>query len=198
MNFEIEYITIPNFDLISTDEISKAFIQNKIFNFHQAIHYIKHLPYGRNTDKNDLTTIFTDGCGTCSTKHAILKQLADENQFNDQELVLAIVKMDANNTPEIAETLAKHQLSYIPEAHNYLKYQDTIFDFTKPQFIITKNSENILTEMVISPHQITDYKVAYHKEYISKWLANNNHITYTSEEIWSIREQCIKDLAAKS
>lgn len=39
--------------------------------------------------------------------------------------------MNGTNTPQVANTLTKHNLKYIPEAHTYLKYQDQYFDFTK-------------------------------------------------------------------
>ncbi len=189
---------LPNFEIKSTDKISKAFIKNNIFNFHQAINFIENLPYGRNKNKNDLTTIFTDDCGTCGTKHAILKQLSDENNFTSLKLILGLVKMNAENTPEIEQTLSKYGLSYIPEAHNYLKLNNVIFDFTKPNFSITKNSENILGEIEILPHQISDFKVTYHKEYLTEWLKKNTEIKYTLHELWDIKELCIQDLSKKA
>ncbi len=45
--------------------------------------------------------------------------------------MLGIFKMNAENTPQITDILSKNQLNYIPEAHNYFKFQNEIFDFTK-------------------------------------------------------------------
>jgi len=187
---------LPNFEIKSTGKISKAFIENDIFNFQEAIDFIENLPYGRNENKEDLTTLFADGRGTCSTKHAVLKGLADENKFSGIQLILGLVKMNAVNTPEISETLALHGLTYIPEAHNYLKYNGRIFDFTKPDFTITERAEDLLEEIEILPDQITDYKVYFHKKYLGEWLKENNEIGFTLDEFWAIREQCIKDLAS--
>jgi phosphoglycolate phosphatase-like HAD superfamily hydrolase len=188
---------LSNFEIKSTEKISKAFTENNIYNFQQAIDFTVNLPYGRNANKEDLTTVFNDGCGTCSTKHALLKQLAIENNFANLKLILGIVKMKATNTSEIAETLTKYGLEYIPEAHNYLKFQDVIFDFTKSNFTITNCVENILEEIEILPNQITDFKIAYHKKYLDKWLQTNSEIKFTLNELWEIRELCIKDLETK-
>ncbi|HEY1040637.1 MAG TPA: hypothetical protein VGF30_14585, partial [Bacteroidia bacterium] len=120
-----------NFEITSTYDISSEFIKRDLYTFHKAADFIKKLPYGRNTNKNDLLTVFNDGCGTCSTKHAVLKQVADKNNFLNIKLVMGIFKMNGNNTPAVAEVLKKHNLSYIPEAHNYLKFNNEIFDYTK-------------------------------------------------------------------
>ena len=72
---------LPDFDIKSTGQISKEFVDRNILTFNQATLFIKELAYGRNADKNNLTSVFMDNCGTCSTKHALLKRLADENNF---------------------------------------------------------------------------------------------------------------------
>lgn len=184
----------PDFKINPYGKISKEFIARNILRFSDAAKFITHLPYGRNADKNNLTTIFTDGCGTCGTKHALLKALADENNFSGIQLILGVVKMNAKNTPEVGSTLEKNNLDYIPEAHNYLKYNGEILDHTKVNFQSTKDPENILEEIEIQPSQISDFKVKYHKNYLQTWLNKNSHIKLSLNELWIVREQCIKDL----
>jgi len=184
----------PDFKINSEGKISKEFILRNIFSFYGAIEFITHMPYGRNDNKYDLATVFTDGCATCGTKHALLKTLANENNFKDLQLILAIVKMNAENTPEVSSTLTKNKLTYIPEAHNYLKYNNTIIDCTKPDFGSTKDPANILEETEINPEQITDFKVTWHKNYLQSWLNKKPQIKLSLDELWTIREQCIKDL----
>jgi len=75
--------------------------------FKSATDFVANLNYGRNVNKDDLKTLFDDNCGTCSTKHALLKTLADENGFNEIKLVIGIFKMNSENTNEISETLKK-------------------------------------------------------------------------------------------
>jgi hypothetical protein len=71
----------PDFDIKSKGEISIEFLDRNILTFNQALLFIRQIPYGRNPDKYNLASVFTDNFGTCSTKHALLKRLADENNF---------------------------------------------------------------------------------------------------------------------
>ena len=103
--------------------------------------------------------------------------------------------MNKVNTPEISKTLQRNQLEYIPEAHCYLKYEDQILDQTKINSKATAFLEYLIEEIEISPEQITDFKVNYHKSYLANWLAKNKQINLSINDIWKIREQCIQDLA---
>jgi phosphoglycolate phosphatase-like HAD superfamily hydrolase len=183
-----------NFNISSTKAISKTFTENQVFNFQQAIEYIRNLRYGRNVNKSDLTTLFADGCGTCSTKHALLKQLAIENNAGEVKLIVGIFKMNEINTPEVSNTLKQYGLQYIPEAHCYLRINDTIIDATKLNSSPNDFIHDLICEVEIVPTQIETYKVNYHQEYLNNWLHENIHIKYTLSEIWTIREQCIRDL----
>lgn len=184
----------PDFDIKSTRQISKEFVDRNIFTFNDAAFFIKQLPYGRNADKNNLASVFTDNCGTCSTKHALLKSLADENNFQKIKLIVGIFKMNEKNTPEISATLLQNKLEYLPEAHCYLKFEDQIIDLTKINSKPTDFLDDLLEEIEILPEQITQYKINYHKNYLQNWLNNNTQINFTLNEIWKIREQCILDL----
>lgn len=184
-----------DFEIRSNGRISKEFIDRNILTFNQASLFIRQLAYGRNADKNNLASVFTDNCGTCSTKHALLKKLADENNFEKVKLIVGLFKMNKQNTPEVYATLQKNQLEYIPEAHCYLKFEDRIIDVTKINSKPSDFLDDLIEEIEISPEQINDYKVNYHKNYLETWLDNNRQINLTLNEIWKIREQCIQDLA---
>lgn len=184
-----------DFNIENTGPVSEKFIAKNIRTFQEAILFVKELPYQRNENKKDLLTVFNDNCGTCSTKHALLKLLAGENNFKNLELILGIFKMNAENTPAVKNTLAKYNLEYIPEAHNYLRYKGERMDFTKVEWKFLEYVQDIMEETVILPEQIADYKVAYHKQFLEKWLQENSQVPYGLDEIWRIREQCIKDLS---
>lgn len=185
----------PDFEIKSEGQISKEFMDRNILTFQQASLFVRHLAYGRNTDKNNLASVFTDNCGTCSTKHALLKRLADENNFEAVKLIVGLFKMNGNNTPAISDTLQKNQLEYIPEAHCYLKFEDQIIDLTKVNSKPADFLDDLIEEIEISPEQITDYKINYHKNYLLTWLNKNEQINLSLKEIWKIREQCIQDLS---
>ncbi len=186
---------IPEFKIEQNGEISKEFLSRNILTFSQAALFVSQLPYGRNQNKNNLLTVFTDNCGTCSTKHALLKKLAQENNFNDLKLFIGLYKMNGINTPKVLKTLKTNNLEFIPEAHNYLKFNDTIFDFTvdltKPLDFIS----DLIEEIEILPNQIVEYKINYHKNYLKDWLNKNVQIKLSLSDLWKIREQCIQDLA---
>ncbi len=187
---------LPNFNIKPNGPISIEFLNHNIVTFSEATLFINNLRYARNTDKTNLTTIFKDSCGTCSTKHAILKQLADENDFREIQLMLGIFKMNASNTKEIKSTLEKYHLDYIPEAHNYLKYKNQIFDFTKKGSKPSDFQNDLLQEIEITPNQITEFKIDFHKKHLQNWLTQNNNCNLNLHQLWKIREECILNLSS--
>lgn len=184
-----------NFEINSNSKISQLFLKNDCFDFLSASEFVRNLPYRRNLDKDNLATVFTDNCGTCSTKHALLKTLADENNKLNFKLILGIFRMNADNTPKIKSVLHTHNLEYIPEAHNYLKFQNQILDFTKKNSSENDFVNDLLEETEIEPHQINQFKIDFHRNYLKNWLAENPNIKYSLEELWQIREECIKALS---
>lgn len=184
-----------NFEIQAAGPVSSAFVERGIVTFEAAASFVQLLPYRRNRDKDDLLSLFKDGCGTCSTKHALLKQLAVELGIEGLQLVLGLFKMNGRNTPEVASTLGRHGLAYIPEAHCYLKYEGQRLDFTKPNSSPADFVNDLLVEIELLPNQINGFKIDFHKKYLSEWLLENTELDLTLEALWAIREQCIMDLA---
>jgi len=183
-----------DFNITSNQDVSTLFTERELFTFSDAALYIKSLPYKRNSNKNDIACVLKDSYGTCSTKHALLHQLAIENMQGDFKLMMGIYKMGIKNTPRIASVLAEYELDYIPEAHNYLKYHNLILDFTNKKSSPRDFMEDLLEEREITPLQITEFKANYHKSYISRWLKEED-IPYSVKQLWDIREKCIKTLS---
>lgn len=173
--------------------VSKTFVERNIFDFYSACKFVAKLPYKRNSDKNNITCIFDDNGGTCSTKHAVLRKLALENHHDEVKLILGIFKMDSNYTSAIKNTLEEHDLDYIPEAHNYLKIEKDYFDFTKSDSDYQQFKDKILQESEMEYHQIAAEKINLHKSFLENWLISEN-LKYNLDKIWQIREKCIKDL----
>jgi hypothetical protein len=101
--------------------------------------------------------------------------------------------MDNLNTPKIGDTILKNGLDYIPEAHCYLKLNNQRIDITNSNSDIENLICDIIEEIEIEPVQVNTFKVDYHKKYVQNWI-NENEIKLNFEEIWEIREQCIKKL----
>ena len=119
----------PNARLKPGGRITKQFLTHGITDFQSAAHHVHQLPYGINTDRTDIRLVLSEGQGTCSTKHALLSQLARE-QGLEVSLMIGIFKMTASNTPGVGPVLAKYGLSYLPEAHCYLMFQGRRVDLT--------------------------------------------------------------------
>lgn len=182
-----------NFKIQPFGVVSNKFIASNCTDFQSACAFVAKLPYKRNLQKDDVLCVFQDLGGTCSTKHAILRKLAIEHNQLEVKLMLGIFKMDAIYSPKIQATLEKHQLKYIPEAHNYLKIGTEYFDFTTPNANYASFQSKILMEQEIEYNEITTHKVAIHKAFLENWLIQEK-LDFSPSEMWQIREQCISDL----
>ena len=184
-----------NFKLRPDGKISRCFHELGISGFEQAINFIRHLPYRRNTDKDNLLTVFSEGCGTCGTKHAVLKALAEENDHGELKLVVGMFRMNSRNTPQVGHILQQAGLAYLPEAHCYLKTGKHIIDATTVSSDPSDFSDDMMAELEISPDQVGTYKVQYHRGFIDSWLRQNPQVTYSLDELWQIREKCILQMS---
>ena len=113
----------------------------------------------------------------------------------NMRLKLGVFKMSKHNTPAVGNTLDKFGLSYIPEAHNYLKVDGEIVDCTKPDSSKEDFIDDLISEMEIEPDQITEFKVSHHQTFLKNWLKDQPSFSLSFDHLWSIREQCIQDLS---
>ena len=173
--------------------LSNTLILLNVANFSEAIAYVRNLPYGRNSERNNYKLIIEEKRGTCSTKHAFIKALADENNI-DLQLLIGIFLMTPANTPAISNILEKHNINAIPEAHCYLRYKNITFDITFPDHIVDPYELGILKEESIIPSQIGKYKVNFHREFIQDWIFAEN-LSISHEVLWHCREDCIQALS---
>lgn len=180
-----------NFPIVLKGGISKQFLELGFSDFSSAAEYIQLLPYKRNSDKENELCVFDDLGGTCSTKHALLKNLAIENNCAELKLMLGIFMMNENNTPKISEVLKKYGLKEMPEAHNYLKYQNEIYDYTKRNSSSEDFINDLVEEIEIQSFQITHFKIEYHQKFLKEYMRRNPNSHYSFDDFWHIREECI-------
>lgn len=95
---------------------------------------------------------------------------------------------------KLTPILEKYGLKEMPEAHNYLKINVKVEDFTTRRSKPEDFMDDLVEEQEITAEQITDFKVQYHKGFIAKYLLNNPQISYSADEFWMIREECIEAL----
>ena len=180
--------------LRSNDEHTQIAVSKGVTSWESLLKYIRALPYGRVTDRSNISMVLTEGRGSCSSKHALLKELADLNGIPDVELVLCLYKMNKRNTPGIKDALDQISIDYIPEAHTYLRIKNRPYDFTSPDSNFSRIANDILEELTIVPSQVSEFKVTYHQEFIRKWIVEHN-VPYDFATLWEAREQCIKNLS---
>ena len=175
-------------------QLSQAAQKFGLSNLEMCITYLRDLPYGRNSDRSDLSLVFKEGKGTCSSKHAALKSIAMEQEIHSVQLVLCIYKMNTKNTPGIGSHIPDANLQYIPEAHCYLDIDGEKIDITTSGASLARIEKDILHEETIVPEQVNTYKVNTHKKFVQDWLISEKMVQ-SFEDVWSIREHCIASLS---
>ena len=186
---------MTDYKLISNDELTELAKSNGIETWNQLTNFIKALPYGRNKNRSDLGLVLSEKKGTCSSKHALLKSIADFNNVPNINLIIGIYRMTESNTPKIGTELTENSIKFIPEAHCYLKINGNRFDLTTKESEFDKIKKDILQEKEIEPNQVSKFKVDYHKDFVKNWLKETNS-KFAFNEIWRIREKCIENLTA--
>jgi hypothetical protein len=67
-----KFTVFPNATLKAGDPVSSKFLNLGINGFIDACRYVHELPYGYNTDRDDLMILFKEKMGSCTTKHAVI------------------------------------------------------------------------------------------------------------------------------
>lgn len=180
--------------LTNEDELTKLVHSYNIDTWDKLLNSIRKLPYGRNRNREDFGLVVTEQQGTCSSKHALLKKMADLNGIENVKLIIGMYKMNHINTPKIGSLLMDRGLTFVPEAHCYLKIDNRRIDITAVDSEIGELMDDVLVEKEIEAEQVTEFKVLYHKDYLKTWLKQQN-LKITFEALWELREQCIERLS---
>ncbi len=163
----------------------------------QLLSYLQQLPYGRNEHRGQFDLVLREGQGTCSSKHALFSVIAEEQAWEDVELILCMYKMTRTNTPGIGRELEDSILEYLPEAHCYIKVAGKSIDVTSVESDLSRIKSDILSENIISSNQVVQWKIDFHKNFILKWKKQHS-IALNLEDIWRLREICIGNLKTSS
>lgn len=182
---------MKNLKIYGNGKISNWFLEHNIDNFWNAFEYVKHLKYGRISNKQVPFLVLTEKKGTCSSKHNVLKMLADENDFDKIILMLCIFKMNKDNTPEISNIIEKYGIDFIPEAHNFLMFNNKVYDATKNFSSGKVPTDDIIISKPVQLAYNIKHKEDFHKEYI---LDNSEMWKYHPKKMWSIREEAINSI----
>jgi hypothetical protein len=124
------YTVFPNKDIINGGIISHHFLNSGINTFLDACSYVQKLPYGYNSDRDDLMILFKEEMGTCTTKHAVIATLAAELDLPIQK-VIGVYPMTEAIVTGTQKILNKYDLPYVPMIHCFLEYSDFRIDLTE-------------------------------------------------------------------
>ena len=110
--------------------VSKMFIDLGITRFLEACRYVLELPYGYNSNSDDLMILFKENKGTCTTKHAVIGTLAAELSLPVHKHV-GIYAMTEEIVSGAGTLLAEFHLPFIPMLHCFLVYENFRVDLTE-------------------------------------------------------------------
>lgn len=112
---------LPDKILSKAGGISAKFLSLGITSFIDACQYVHELPYGTNSDRDDLMILFKENKGTCTTKHAVIAILAEEMNLPIEKHV-GIYPMTEEIVAGTNEILVKYDLPYVPMVHCFLVF----------------------------------------------------------------------------
>src|SRR6202521_1571879 len=141
---------LPTFGITANSLLSQGICEFGITTFAQLVLRVSTIPYGRTTS-NSLLAILVENRGTCSSKHRLLAEVAQEFQHFEVSLVVGIYDMSEDNTPGVGVVLDAARLDSIPEAHCYLKVDESRFDFTGLRAGRQSPFQSLTKESVVLP-----------------------------------------------
>jgi hypothetical protein len=132
------YTTLSDLSITKRGPISSEFLSREITTFHAACDYVHQLPYGYNSNRDDLFMLFKEGLGSCTTKHAVIATLAEELGLPVVKTIgiYAMTEAIVSGTGQILDT---YGLPYIPMVHCFLADERCRVDLTEGN----RNGKNI-------------------------------------------------------
>lgn len=119
----------PDAPIVSSGGVSDRFLALGIITFHDACRYVHELPYGYNSDRDDLMILFREKMGSCTTKHAVIATLSVELGL-PVEKNIGIYAMTEAIVTGTGRILDAYQLPYVPMVHCFLGYGQYRVDLT--------------------------------------------------------------------
>lgn len=124
------YTVFPDRNITDKAPIGQIFTGLDVGTFHEACRWVHQLPYGYNSDRDDLMILFKEKMGSCTTKHAVIATLAAELDLPIRKNV-GIYAMTEALVTGTQEILVRYRLPYIPMIHCFLNYQDHWVDLSE-------------------------------------------------------------------
>lgn len=124
------YTLFPDKPITGEGLMARTFSGLGLETFHAACRHVHQLPYGYNSDRDDLMILFKENKGSCTTKHAVIATLAGELGIPIHKKV-GIYAMTEALVTGTREILNRYHLPYVPMLHCFLAYQDQYVDLSE-------------------------------------------------------------------
>ena len=125
-----KYTVFPDKPIMDAGPMARTFINLDIKGFLEACRYVHDLPYGYNSDRDDLMILFKEQMGSCTTKHAVIASLAAELQLPIEKSI-GIYAMTEELVTGTQHILEKYEVPYVPMVHCFLVYQGYRVDLSE-------------------------------------------------------------------
>ena len=187
----------PDGPISDAGVISKRFLDLNINTFPDACRYVHELPYGYNSDKDDVMILFKDNMGTCTTKHAVIGTLAAELEIPIHKNI-GIYRMTEKIVTGTDVILQKYALPSLPMLHCFLVYKNYRVDLTEGN----RNGKNcaidefLHTEKVIANISARDEYLLYRKALKEKILTLEEFSGIDVKRVLHAREEGLALLKA--
>jgi len=165
----------PNKSLSNAGIISSKFLSLGIRSFIQACQYVQELPYGYNSNRDDLLILFKENKGTCTTKHAVIATLAIELNLSIEKSI-GIYAMTEEIVTGTDEILEKYHLPYVPMIHCFLVYGQYWVDLSEGN----NNGKNRSIEEFLYTQRV-EPNISEKAEYLLYRKALKDHILNRKE-----------------
>lgn len=120
----------PDKPLAAAGIISSKFLSLGIKSFIDACWFVHRLPYGYNSNRDDLMILFKENKGSCTTKHAVIATLALELDLPIEKSI-GIYAMTEEIVTGTNEILEKYNLPYVPMVHCFLVFENHRVDLSE-------------------------------------------------------------------
>ena len=193
-----KFTVFPDKKIPSTGIISRKFLDLEIARFIDACRYVHHLPYGYNSDRDDLMILFKEGMGSCTTKHAVIGTLA-------QELGLQIVKkigiyrMIEKIVSGTESILDRYNLPYLPMVHCFLEYEKHWVDLTEGNRNGKNQSiDNFLYTQAVTPNISAKEEYLLYRKVLTDQILSGDELPGVSlKQVLQAREEGLELLKSK-
>jgi len=191
------YTVFPDKAILSAGPVSDQFVALGVGTFQNACRFVNELPYGYNSDRDDLMILFKEKVGSCTTKHAVIATLARELSLPIEKAV-AIYAMTEELVAGADKILSQYHLPYVPMLHCFLFHNAYRVDLTEGNYNGKKRTIDkfLYAEQVIPGITAKDEYLLYRKALIDSILKKEELHDVDVKTILQAREEGLALLKA--